>query len=85
MTSITIPDVDGHLKQRLKVRAAEHGRSMEAEARDILRSALTGSESEQTPVPGNLAEAIRAIVAPLGGIELDIPSRKPVREPPKFE
>ena len=85
MASITIPNLDDELKQRLKLRAAEHGRSMEAEARDILHSALTCSESEQAPAPGNLAEAIRAIVEPLGGIELDIPPRKPAREPPKFE
>jgi plasmid stability protein len=82
MASITIPNVDEVLKERLQVRAAEHRRSMEAEARDILQSALTGDERE---VPGNIAVAIRAIVEPLGGIELDIPPRKPVREPPKFE
>ncbi|MGO8953968.1 MAG: hypothetical protein ACLPWS_12395 [Rhodomicrobium sp.] len=61
------------------------GRSIEAEARDILRSVLAGDEKALLPVPGNLGEAIRAIVEPLHGIELDVPPRKPVREPPKFE
>jgi plasmid stability protein len=84
MTSITIPNVDDDLKQRLKVRAAEHGRSIEAEARDILRSALKGNEGEPAAT-ANLGDAIRAIVEPIGGIELDIPPRKPIREPPKFE
>lgn len=82
MATITINNLDDELKERLKARAAEHGRSMEAEARDILHAALD-SESEAA-APGNLAEAIRAIVEPLGGIELDIPPRKPIRDPPKF-
>ena len=84
MTSIIIPNVDDDLEQRLKVRAAEHGRSIEAEARAILRLALGVSENEATTV-GNLGDSIRAIVEPLGGIEFDIPPRKQVREPPKFE
>ena len=84
MVIITITNFDDVLKKRLQVRAAEHGRSIEAEARDILRSALTSDGSEPATVPGNLAAAIRAIVEPLGGIELDIAPRKPVREPPKF-
>ena len=35
--------------------------------------------------PANLAEAIRARFAPLGGEELEIPPRKPMRDPPDFE
>jgi len=84
MDSITISNVDDDLKRRLKVRAAKHGHSLETEARDILLAALAGSATEPPPVPGNLAEAIRAIVEPLGGIELEIAPRKPVREPLKF-
>lgn len=41
MATLTIRDFDEDLKARLRVRAAEHGRSMEAEVRAILRSALT--------------------------------------------
>ena len=84
MNSITIPNVDDDLQHRLKVRAAEHGRSVEAEARDILRSALEGRE-EQPATTGNLGDTIRAIVEPIGGIELNIPPRKAIREPPRFE
>jgi plasmid stability protein len=84
MTSIIIPNVDDDLEQRLKVRAAEHGRSIEAEARAILRLALGGNGGEGA-TPGNLGDSIRAIVEPVGGIELDIPPRKQMREPPKFE
>jgi len=84
MTSIVISDVDDDLELRLKVRAAEHGRSIEAEARDILRLALGGSKGQPAAVT-NLGDSIRAIVEPIGGIELDIPPRKPIREPPKFD
>jgi plasmid stability protein len=83
MTSIIIPNVDDDLEQRLKSRAAEHGRSIEAEARAILRLALGGSEGGVTT--GNLGDSIRAIVEPIGGIELDIPPRRQMREPPRFE
>jgi plasmid stability protein len=77
MASITIRDIDDDLKQRLKQRAAVHGRSMEAEARDILEDAL--GTKPPAAVPGNLADAIRAIVEPLGGIELEPFPRQPVR------
>ena len=62
------------------MRAARHGRSMEEEARAIIRAALNESRSQ----PRNLAEAIRRRFAPLGGVDLEIPPRKPAREPPDF-
>ena len=71
MASMTIRNLDEDIKQRLRVQAAEHGRSMEEEARAILRTALTEAAS-----PTNLAQAIRARFAPLGGVELDIPPRE---------
>jgi len=42
MASITIRNLDDDVKRRLRVRAAEHGRSMEEEARDILRQVVRG-------------------------------------------
>jgi plasmid stability protein len=79
-TSITIRNLPAGLKERLRVRAAEHGHSMEAEARTILATALTASRA-----PGrSLAERIRARFAPLGGVELDLPPREPAREPLGF-
>ncbi|EJT02052.1 hypothetical protein [Rhizobium sp. CCGE 510] len=80
MASMTIRNLDDGLKRRLRMRAATHGRSMEDEARDILRAALATSE----PVARNLADAIRARLLSIGGIELDIPPREPIREPPDF-
>lgn len=77
MASMTIRNIDDQLKARLRVQAAQHGRSMEDEARDILRSALsTGSAHGRT-----LVEAIRARIDPLGGVDLDLEPREPMREP----
>lgn len=80
MASITIRNLEDDLKRRLRIRAAEHGRSMEEEVREILRQAI----GEGAP-PRNLAAAIRARVAPLGGVDLELPPREPAREPPRFE
>ena len=81
MTSITIRNLDEGLKGRLRIRAAQHGRSMEEEVRVILRGAL----SEETHHPRNLADAIRQRFASLGGVELPTTTREPVREPPGFK
>lgn len=75
MASMTIRNIDDQLKTRLRVRAAAHGRSMEDEARDILRAALSVEEKR----PTNLAEAIRRRMAASGGVTLDIPAREPIR------
>ncbi len=77
MASITIRDIDERLKTRLRVRAAHHGRSMEEEARDILRSALSTARTRD----GSLVVSIRARIEPLGGVELEIAPREAIREP----
>lgn len=80
MTSITIRKLDDAIKARLRVRAARHGRSMEEEAREILKSGL-----KEEPVQiSNLAQAIRRHLEPLGGVKLKLPRRAPVRKPPNF-
>lgn len=79
MASITIRNLDPHTKARLRVRAAHRQRSMEDEARHILRAALT----EEPAMPRNLAEAIGRRFRPLGGVKLRAPEREPLREPPK--
>ena len=80
MASITIRNLEESLKRKLRVRAAQHGRSMEEEVRHILRTALTEKAQPQM----NLYEAIRRRIAPLGGVDLDIPPREPIREPPRI-
>ena len=81
MASIIVRNLEEGLKRRLRVRAAENGRSMEEEARVILRTALY----HHPPARENLAAAIRARFAPLGGVELEIPPRSLMRKPPRFD
>jgi plasmid stability protein len=78
MASITIRNLDDALKLRLRMRAAEHGRSMEEEAREILRQAVGAA------APKNLGQAIHARFAAIGGVELALPERGQMREPPSF-
>jgi plasmid stability protein len=81
MTTLTVRNVDPLLKEKLRVRAALNGRSMESELRHILNAAL----SDEKPAEINLAEAIRRRFAPLGGVELEPHPRQTVGEPPSFE
>jgi plasmid stability protein len=80
LASITIRNLDEALVRKLRVRAAHRNMSMEDEARDILRSALSQEPSQSA----NLADAIRARIEPLGGVELRLPLREPTRDPPDF-
>jgi plasmid stability protein len=83
MASLTIRNLDPAIKERLRVRAAEHGHSMEAEARQILQTSLREPER---PARRNLYERIRARFAPLGGADdLELPPRQPTRDPPRFD
>ena len=81
MATLTVRNVDPILKQRLRVRAAHNGRSMEAELRQILSDTLGGDRGRET----NLAEAIRRRFAPLGGVELEAHPSQAVGEPPSFD
>ena len=77
MATLTIRNLDEKLKGRLRVRAATRGRSMEEEARQILRLALVESE----PASSNLAERIRRRFAKLGDVQLPIAPREAIRHP----
>ena len=79
MASITIRNLDEQTKAQLRVRAAHHKRSMEEEARDILRRVTSEGSA-----PRNLAAAIRARVAPADRVDLALPAREPMPEPPEF-
>jgi plasmid stability protein len=80
MASITIRNLDETVKRKLRLRAAQRNRSMEDEARDILRTALAQEQAQA----GNLADAIRRRVERLGGVDLALPVRGRMREPPDF-
>lgn len=80
MATLTIRQLDEETKSRLRVRAAHNGRSMEEEAREILRSAVDPSSATGQ----NLADVIRERFAPFGGVDLQLPSRDKIRRPPKL-
>jgi len=82
VATLTIRNVEATVKERLRVRAARHGRSMEAEVRSILSAAVAADRDQPEP---NLAEAIRRRFAPLGGVDLELPPPEFVGEPPSFE
>lgn len=81
MTGITIRNLGDDAKRRLCLRAARHNRSMEEEARSILRAALAGGQSPT----GDLARSIQSRFSALGGVNLETPPREPVQEPPRFD
>lgn len=80
MASLLVRCLDDSIKIKLRIRAAEHGRSMEAEVREILRITLSTPPEKEL----NLAESIRSIFDPLGPFELELPPRQFVGEPPAF-
>lgn len=83
MANMTVRNVDDETKQRLRLRAARHGNSLEAELRVILRDAA--SARDDAPRPANLYDAIRELVEPHGGFEIPIPLRQAAPRPIPFE
>jgi len=81
MASLIIRRLDEKTKSRLRIRAAHNGRSMEEEAREILRSAVTAA----SPASANLAQSIHRRFAALGGFDLRLPARDAIRPTPSFE
>ena len=81
MTSITIRKLPAGTKERLRVRAAAHGHSMEAEARAILQTALDMS----TPPQVSPTEVVREFFGPEHGVDLELPRREPERPAPTFD
>ena len=81
MVSITVQNLDDELEKRLRDRARVNGRTMEEEVGYILRNALGDAQAP----PKKLGTAIHELFKPLGGVELEIPAREPMREPPSFD
>jgi plasmid stability protein len=80
VASLTIRKLDDSIKAKLRVRAAENGRSMEEEARAILETAVASRTRSKS---GNFYESIRGRLAEAGieGAELEIAPREPAHEP----
>jgi antitoxin FitA len=70
VATLTIRGLDEDIKARLRVSAARHGRSMEAEVRSILKEALPAARASD-----GLGSRIHARFAAVGGVELDLPRR----------
>lgn len=80
MASITIRNLEEEVKTRLRVRAAKHQRSMEEEVRIILRDAV----SDRRARVRDLAKFTSECFASVGGADIELPTRGPMREPPDF-
>lgn len=80
MPDILIRNLDANVRTRLHERATENHRSLEEEVHAILLDAVSDIPSAQR----NLAEIARECFAPLGGVELELPARGPMRNPPDF-
>lgn len=70
MAAVSIRNLDDLVRERLRVRAARHGRSMEAEIRAILGAAV-----EPPPDAPGLAQALLERFGERGGTELELPPR----------
>ena len=77
MACLTIRNLEDGLKVRLRLRAAQHGCSMEAEVRNILAQTLMSPADA-----GSLVARIRQRFAAAGTEALPIPPRQVVRTPP---
>ena len=75
MSMLTVRDLDPEVKEKLRRRAARHGRSMEAEARLILAAAVEAADE-----PVDLVASIRHNFGDTG-LELELPDRSTVQRP----
>ena len=79
MAMLTIRNLDDALKAQLRIRAAEHGHSMEEEARRILRDALIPALNDQKRLGTRIH---RKILERSGGGDLELPRRSAPRRSP---
>ena len=79
MAKLTIRAFDESTRHKLRVRAALRLRSIEAEASQILYDVLDGSEQSDV----DLAARIVGRFQPIGGVDLPVAQREPMREPPQ--
>lgn len=66
MPAITVRNLSDETHRALKARAVAHGRSTEAEVREILRAAVSGDS------PEGLGTRLARVAAASGGFELDL-------------
>ena len=85
MATIVIRNLDEKVKRNLQVRAAMNGRSMEAEARELLAERLS-EVKRRNPKEVDLGTAIHRRFAAVGGVDLELPPRTFSNRPlPSFD
>ena len=80
MARITIRNLDEEVKTRLRVRTSANNRSMEEEARLVLAEAVNRKPASAE----GLGTAIHELFKPFVGVEVKLPPREPIRDPPVF-
>ncbi len=68
MAQLVVRELENDVKARLQRRARQHGRSMEAEVRDILRQAVAGEDQSARKLGSRIAARFRGI-----GLTDDLP------------
>jgi plasmid stability protein len=81
MASILIRNIEDSVKEKLRLRAAEHGRSMEEEVREMIRLAV----KDEPQSSKGLGTRLHKRFAQLGGVELETPPRGSLMERSIFE
>ncbi len=76
MASLSVRRIDDRIYERLRVRAAQHGVSMEEEVRRILERSVAA--------PERLSELALRCFGPTHGVTLELPQRQP-HEPLEFD
>ena len=79
MSTLTIRNIDAEIKDKLRLAAAAHGRSMEEEVRTILRSVLS-----QPAAATGLGSRLNARFAAIGGVDLPPSDRSSPPRAPDF-
>jgi antitoxin FitA len=88
MTSLTIRNLDVETKQKFRELAARHGKSMEEEARSMIRAAVNDNPAAEPHLKKgqSMWDVIVELREKYGTFELEIPERKAsTREPPSFD
>ncbi len=85
MPGLTLNNLDPLTQNRLRLKAAQHGRSMEDEATILLREKLEDESTSDPVKEPHILHQIRAAVEKYGGVDIELPSRKSIRPPFEFD
>lgn len=81
MSSITVRNLDEGVKQALRIRASENGRSMEQEVRELLKAVLLkGKKVDTNAEAPNFAQRVQQRFQGLNAQDLPLPERQAARD-----